>query len=238
MISFDGHNLEDLFFVGEPEYDILPSETEFEDVPGRDGSVPKGHRWGRPSVSFTLVASGTPEERRDKFSVLGAWVNVDGARPLVIPDTPDRYYLASHVGSLNPQRYIGDEAARITFELAEPAAYGRSETIAVPSGGTVDINVGGTYPTHVSIRGTVRRDPLTGLWGLRLDEGKHIQVETGSDDPRAIAVDTELCTCSVAGTACLPTLDSDWLELWPGPHSLRNDLGTGEVAVTWTERWL
>ena len=43
MISFDGHNLEDLFFVGEPEYDILPSETEFEDVPGRDGSVPKGH---------------------------------------------------------------------------------------------------------------------------------------------------------------------------------------------------
>ena len=46
MCIFDGHDLGELFTVGNPEVRFLSSNVVSEHVPGRDGAVITGRTWG------------------------------------------------------------------------------------------------------------------------------------------------------------------------------------------------
>lgn len=238
MILYDGHDLESVMVVGDPEITWHTFSPETVDVPGRDGTVVRDVTLGPASVSMAVAVEGEASERRHRLSILGSWLRVDSARPLVLPDTPDRYYLAVPDGALDMRRAIRGELSRLTFRITEPAAYGKRQNVTVPSGGTAQVVVGGTYPTGMKIEGAVTRNSSSNVWGIRLDEGDFIHIDTGSNSSRAISIDTDSRVAKVSGSVALPTLDSDWLHFDVGKHTLRNDQGAGSVTVSWVERWL
>ncbi|MBQ9002185.1 MAG: phage tail family protein [Eggerthellaceae bacterium] len=238
MILFDGHDLCELLICGDPQLTALNSSVSLAEPPGADGASVLSRTWGRTEVSFTVVAIGNAHDRRDKLSTLGAWLDVDGPRRLVLPDAPERFHMAVPSGAVKLDRLFGGETGKLTFLLADPIAYGDEHSITVPSGGSVTFVVGGTYPTRPVVTANAVRNASSLVWGLRLDEGDYLHIATGSASARAIVADCGERTLSVNGSAAIPTLDSDWLELEPGAHTLRMDNGTGAATVTWRDRWL
>ena len=99
-------------------------------------------------------------------------------------------------------------------------------------------NVDGTYKAAPVITANATRNASSLVWGLRLDEGDYLHIATGSASARPITANCGERTLSVNGSVAIPTLDSDWLELEPGVHTLRMDNGTGAATVTWRDRWL
>lgn len=238
MISFDGHDFDELFIVGNPRMSVLSYAPNYADSQSRDGAAVKGIRKGTASVTFTLVALGSHSEIRDKWSTLGAWLDVDEPRKLVLPDTPDRYYLAVPDGSLDINRAINGESTEITFTVTEPTSYGTVHSVVVPSGGSVTFRVGGTAPARPVITASnATRNQSSLVWGLRLDDGDYVHVATGLASAVQVVADCDARTLSVNGAATIPTIDSDWLVLTPGTHTLRMDNGTGAATVRWRERW-
>lgn len=237
-LVFDGHDFAELFVYGDPQFRILDAKPELRDVDGRSGQAFLGMTYGSAEVSFAAVVEGGPEERRNAFSRLGEWLMVDEPKPLYLPDTPDRYYLAVPSTALDLTRCVLADVTRIAFTLTDPVAYGQVKTATVPSGGSAAINVGGTAPTALSISASAaKRDTTSLVWGVRIDDGEFVHVPTGSNSSRAVVVDGYERTCTVAGAVVLPTLDSDWPILEPGNHVLAMDNGTGAATVTWRERW-
>lgn len=238
-VIFDGHDLSELFDIGDPDISILNSKPNFINSDSMTGVVVLGRRWDASSVSFAIVAHGTASERRNAFSALGVWLNVDKPKKLVLPDTPDRYYMAIPDGPLDLERGILGEKTRVAFSLVDPVAYSAQETtVTVPSGGSVTFDVGGTYPAAPRIQATAVRDSTSLVWGVRLDEGDFVHVATGNAAGRVVVVDCDARTVTLSGNAHIMTLDSDWLELSPGSHTLRMDNGTGAATVKYRERWL
>ncbi len=238
-VIFDGHDLSSLFDIGDPDISILNSKADFANSDSMTGAMVLGRRWDVSSVSFAIVAHGTASARRNAFSTLGSWLNVDAPKKLVLPDTPDRYYMAIPDGSLDLERGILGEKTRIAFKLADPVAYSAQETtVTVPSGGTLTFDVGGTFPAKPRIQATAVRNSSSLVWGVRLDEGDFVHVATGNSAGRVVVVDCDARTVTLSGNAHIMTLDSDWLELSPGSHTLRMDNGTGAATVKFRERWL
>lgn len=238
MLSFNGHDLETLFVCGDPKITILNAEPNTETLESRNGEMFIGARWGVSTVSFSIGIHGTALQRRNAFSQLGAWLTVDEPKQLILPDTPDRYYLAVPDGSLDLERGIGGEISQLTFKLVDPIAYSTTETtITVPSGGSITFNVGGTAATAPTIQATAVRNSSSLVWGLRLDAGDFVHVATGNASGRFVVIDCNARTLTISGNAAITTLDSDWLEFTPGSHTLVMDNGTGAATVKYRERW-
>lgn len=238
-VVFDGHDLGDLFICGEPELSILNATPNIVTTSGKAGAMFAGTSFDTSTVSFQITAIGdNATDRRNAFSTLGMWLNVDEPKRLILPDTPDRYYLAVPDGGVDITRHYDGEVATLTFSLINPVAYGKEIPLTVPSGGSITFNVGGTYKTRPRIQASAVRDSQALVWGLKLDDGAFVHVETGSDSARTVDIDCDERTCIVNSSVSLITLDSNWLELTPGTHTLAMDKGTGAASVTFCERWL
>lgn len=239
MLSFDGHDLETLFVCGDPKITILSAEPNTETLKSRNGEMFIGSRWGASTVAFSIGVHGTALERRNAFSQLGAWLTVDEPKQLILPDTPDRYYLAIPDGSLDLERGIGGEISQLTFKLVDPIAYGATKTATIPYGGSATFVVGGTAPTAPYFDRTLEKpDQTTKQWGLRLDAGDVFILDFGTTANRYIKADFGKRVSYVANSLKLPTLNSDWFELTPGEHTIENHIGTGNSLILyWAERW-
>lgn len=237
-LIFNGHDFATLFVYGDPKITVLNAKPVTREVNGRDGEAFVGLTYGASSVAFTIAAIGGPEERRTALSTLGGWLKVDGPKPLYLPDTPDRYYLAVPDGALDLARCIDGELATVTFMLTDPVAYGDSHTAALASGGTATINVSGTAPTYLNVSAdSATRNSSSLVWGVRVDSQDYVHVATGTSSPCKVEIDSGERVCKVANAVTLPTLDSDWLKLEPGTHTVAMDHGTGAATLSWTARW-
>lgn len=237
-LIYDGHDLELLAMCGNPHFTFAPFDPRIEEMQSADGAKVIGSRVGAASVEFTCAVFGSASERRAKLSTIASWLDVDEPRQLVLPDTPDWYYLAVPSGGFDIEANVNPYIFEIAFTLTDPIAYGALKSATVPSGGSVSITVGGTAAAKPTITGAAAvRNSSSLVWGIRLDEGKFVHVATGSSASRQVVVNCDERTCTVTGAAALPTLDSDWLALVPGTHTLRMDAGTGAATVTWRERW-
>ena len=65
-----------------------------------------------------------------------------------------------------------------------------------------------------------------------------MHVKLSSSSTRRVEIDGTARIAKVSGALDMITLDSVWLELAPGSHTLVMDKGTGSAVVTWRERWL
>lgn len=238
MVTYNGHNLGDLLFIGDPDFSIANSKADTLEVSGKDGETVRGMRFGPSAVSFSAALTGSAADRRNALSQLAMWLDVDKPKALVLPDTPDRYYLAVPDGPLDIQRAMYADLFTLGFKITDPAAYGQEKQLIMRDVTSMNFTVGGTYPTKPEIQGGVTRDATSKIWGVRLDGGDFIHVPLSSDSGRAVKLNCADRTCTVAGAASLPTLDSDWFEFTPGNHTLLMDNGTGTITVSWRERWL
>ncbi|MBQ9058519.1 MAG: phage tail family protein [Atopobiaceae bacterium] len=234
---FDNHNLEDLLVLGSPSFNIINSVPNTIDVSSRDGELVQEVRYGSSSITFQAAVVGTNTEKRNKLSQLAMWLDVDEPKRLVLPDTPDRYYLAIPDGSLEIRRLIDADFFVVTFRITEPAAYGAEQSITIPSGGSTSFSVDGTYKTALKVTCAQATGNANNLWGVRLDNGIVMRCELPISSC-AITLDSESRTCRANNTNTQITLASDWFFASPGTHSIKNDVGSGECVVSWTERWL
>lgn len=238
-MRFDGHDLASMFIVGEPEFSTFVPSHRFEDVSGRDGSVFMGGKLNGGTITVPLtIVDKDMEKRRSTLSNLYMILDVDEPKLLVMPEVPDLAYKAIPQNAVKESRYIDGDTVTVTFQLTEAAAYGNTVTLTVPSGGSVTFNVDGTYPTKPTITANAVRNSSSLVWGLRLDDGDFLHVQTGAAAARSIVLDCENRTLTVQGAVALPTLDSDWFALTPGEHTITMDNGTGAATITYQERWL
>lgn len=237
-LIFDSHDFSTLFSYGDPEITILDAKSDIREISGRNGAAFVGMTYGVATVEFTITALGDAPTRRAAFSTLGQWLMVDEPKALYLPDTPDRYYLAVPDGSLDLTRAIKGEYAQLTFSLVDPVAYGTSKTASLSSGGSASITVNGTAPTYLNVvANSATRNSSSLVWGVRVDGVDFVHVETGSSSSRKVEIYSQDRICKLANALVLPTLDSNWLVLEPGSHTVTMDNGTGAATLSWVERW-
>lgn len=238
--TYDGVNLEDYVEVVAVEMPPIPrASADLREVSGMDGAAYFGNVLEPLEIAVTARLSTDVIDERDiqrEWARLASMLRKDSPRPLKL--TEDRYWNAVFTGQNNLDFTTYSATAQLTFTCPDPISYGVPESVTVPSGGSVEFEVGGTYPTMPRIEVSAVRDTSSGLWGVRLDDGDFLHVATGANAARKVKLDCADRTCIVNGNVALPTLDSDWLVLEPGTHTLANDLGTGAATVTWIERWL
>lgn len=241
-LTYDGHDLSTMFICGDPQMTILNATPNTVDLVGRNGSAFIGMKYGNSTVTFTVVASGTALERRNAFSTLGAWLDVTEPKRLVLPDTPDRYYLAVPSGGVELQRALNGEAAQLVFELVDPVAYGINEnSVFSYNNSSITITVGGTAATDINIRTSTgywsRPDATTGLWGFATESGEFSHLAIGTTGDISGSINSEQRRCTVNANPRTLTLDSVWLRLAPGEHTITRDYGSGRFTVSWHDRW-
>lgn len=218
---------------------LPPMQVEAEEVPGFDGYVVKGAKRMPPEITLRFVMGPTPNYRMmERIRELSALLDVREPKRLEFGEDGGLWCMAMPNGSIEWARHVSSGSVDVPFLVTETAMYGKTRTVTVPSGSSVEFMVGGTYPTKPEIAANAVRDASSTVWGVRLDEGDFIHVATGTGSAAQVSVDCGKRTCKVAGATNLPTLDSDWLEFSPGKHTLRMDNGTGAATVTWIERWL
>lgn len=218
---------------------LPPVSLDLVEVPGLDGAAFAGSNL-KP-MEITVVAR-LATQSIDQRDIQRAWADVAAK---LLSDEPKAlslvsgYYWMAMLDSRSPLSFATYSATcKLKFTCPDPVAYGTSKTATVPSGGSVNVTVGGTWPASPTITATAAvRNSTSLVWGVKVDNGDFLHVATGSASSRAIAADCGKRTLTVASAAALPTLDSDWLVLAPGTHTVTMDQGTGAATVAWVERW-
>lgn len=245
-VTFDGHDLTERFLVTDVSRPWPSLSANVADNPA-GGSFLKGLRREAAEVSMTLYAFGSTSERREAARELASWLDVDGPRELAFGDDGGLVYMAVPRGTDAPKSFADAESASVSFLVPEPVMLGergRAQAYMPMSVTEVDgpvspvVMVGGTAPARMVITSEdASRDPSTGLWGVRLDDGGYARVEIPVPTPSSVTIDCVERTATVNGAPALLTLDSDWLEMSPGRHVIKLDEGHGTADVSWRERW-
>lgn len=237
---FGGIDYADILEIAEIEMPAIPQTApDMRQATCRDGALLASNRL-KPleiKVKARLVTEHTdPRDIQRRWAEVAATMRHAEPEPLSLAD--GIYYLAVLADDSKLEFKTYSAFAELTFLCPDPVAYGDERTITVPSGGSVDFMIGGTYPAKPTIEAAAVRDAESLVWGLRLDGGDYIHIATGSASARDVAIDCGARECAVNHEPSLPTLDSDWLVLEPGTHTIEMDNGTGAATITIRERWL
>lgn len=235
-VTFNGSELTERFVVADLSRRLIPRTVAMEKVGGMDGEVYRGVTLDSMEISMTLTALGDAYDRSNALRSLAQVLNVAEPCPLYISDDNGKHYLAVPTGG-DVDRWLGAERTEVTFVAPEPAMYGYRQGVTVPSGGSANITVYGNTYTRPDISATATRGS-SGLWGLRVDGGDYLRVALPTASATSVLVECDRRNLYVGGNVALPTLDSDWLVLTPGTHTISMDQGTGDCSLTWNERWL
>ena len=162
-------------------------------------------------------------------------------RELALRSHFGEHYMAHLSGMVEGDREggVGIGAITLTFTASDPIRFGSVHEVTVPSGGTVEIDIAGTYPASMSLETqTATRSLSSGVWGIRFDEGHPLHVKLPTGQQSAVSIDCRDASVAINGVTGMITLDSHWPELTPGSHVVRMDQGTGNATMRWQERWI
>lgn len=240
IVTFDGFDLARLVYVEDvrrPLYAGLRVQTET--VPGADGCLVRSTGLDSMEVEVDVrCIRPSKVEMRRVLGELARVLAVDGPCRLTQSDRPGLYDLAVPTGCPSVDEWMGTGGATLTFLLPSPASYGPKRVAAV-SATAAAFQVFGTYRTAPVLScATAVRDSSTGLWGVRLDGGDFLRVALPDGKPHGVEIDCAARAAKVDGANAMVTLDSDWWSLDAGRHRAAVELGTGDVEMTWNERWL
>lgn len=207
------------------------------DIPGRDGQALGNVTYDTVEISMdVIIMGGTHEERSDSMRNLAAILSSREPVKLAFSDDGSKYYMAVPNGG-EIQRYIdADYISAVTFTCPDPAMFGeiKSETMDSDS---ITIEVEGNYPTKPTITCAKATNGDGNVWGVRLDNQDFVHMALSTSDVKA-SIDCENRVAMEGSRHSLITLDSDWLVLDPGEHTITLDQGTGYPTITWQERWV
>lgn len=239
QLVLGGVDLSNEFEIVGVQKPVPSSVADIRTVPGTDGYAFVGADILPQPMQFTLVSKALGyTERRRQVRRLSAILNSKEPVKVAFSEDDGLYYLAVLGDPPKYQEFVKLGAMTVYMQPIHSAMYGAEHLVIVPSGGSVSFIVGGTYPTKPIVTASAVRNGSSLVWGIRLDEGDYLHIATGSSSARSVVADCQNRTLSVQGSAAIPTLDSDWLELEQGEHTLRMDNGTGAATVKWLERWL
>ena len=239
IFEFDGQRLDQLFIASNLKLQLPQPTPYLVTVQGRDGQAVRGAVLGAGSVSVELSKhGGTEDARRAAVSTLWQMMNTDEAKQLRIDSVSGPYYMAIPSGGGDMTFYIEAESIPVQFALVEPARYGATRSATLSGSAAQTITIDGTYATWLKIESTDAVRNVSGLWGVRVDDQKFVCVEVPTSTASAVTIDCGAHLAEINGAAVLVTLQSDWLKLEPGEHTIKIDKGSGTATVTWTEMWL
>lgn len=234
-VVFGGVDLSERFICLVKSRPMPSVDAKLEHVSGSDNYIAMGATFLPEPIVVRLVApsAGRRERRRLARWLGGTLYRREPAR-LSMSSDDGMYCMAVVADRPDLNELVVGGTVDVKFQPMHAALYGETHSATVPSGGSVAIVVGGTYPTMPRISAA----SATGTtWGVRVDGASYLHVPKSSA-AQSVEADCEHRVCLVGGLVTLPTLDSDWLELEPGAHTIANDVGSGAATVTWTERWL
>ena len=237
---FDGVDYSDILEVASVEMPAIPASTpDLRYATGKDGAYFAGNQLNPLTLKIRARIATRRIDPRDIqriWSIAAASMRTDEPRPLSLAEGIYRMAVLVEESPLEFMNYSA--TAELTFLCPDPVAYGEERTVTIPSGSSATIVVGGTYPARPVIAASAGRDSGALVWGIRLDGEDFVHVDTGSASATAVEIDCARRTCRVGTEAAMITLDSDWLALAPGEHTLTMDKGTGDATVRFAERWL
>ena len=237
-VSFDGVVLTDTLKVLSTRGGHSRA-VEAVEVPGRDDLLVRDARKRGPSVTLHFFAQGTAAQLAAARREIGALLSAREPKRLQFGGDGGLYYMAVPDGEPDWSQFVRSGRMDVPFLVPSPAMYGEEKVATVPSGGSVTVEVLGTYPTApTATAASAVRSSSSSVWGLRLDNGIWMHVDTGSSSSRSVVLDCGARRCTVAGSTKLATLDSTWFSFEPGSHTVRMDNGTGAAVLRWQERWL
>lgn len=238
-VRFGEHVISDFFTIVGVQRPPASVGNTFTEVSGMDGGKLTDSKLGQATVKvFVMANDKNIADMREAVRRLCGMIYTDEPKVLALSSDNGRYYKAVLDGEVPFVEHTRSGLFELNFATESPALYGSEKAVTIPSGGSVTIIVGGTYPTYPVIEGSVYGSGTNTLWGLRLDEGDYIRISTGSTAARNVVIDCEDRKSTVSSAIKLPILGSDWLELTPSMHTIRNDVGSGSCVLKWTERWL
>lgn len=238
-VTFNGIRFSDHFDVIDVKRPNATVTSETRTVVGRDGAVLTGSSLGTVTITVTVMLKDPRvHTRRHRMREVWQLLYTDDERPLEFSEDDGLYYMAKLDGDMPVKEHIRSGGIDINFTAFDPVLYGKRNSVVVPSGGSVSFFVDGSYGTYPRIEGNVYgASNANFLWGIRLDGGDYIRMPMGSAAQKHVEIDCATRVCKVASAVTLPTMQSDWLCLEAGTHTLTNDVGTGACTVTWDERW-
>jgi predicted phage tail component-like protein len=238
-VTFNGIKFSDYFDVINVDRPNAAVTSETKTVAGRDGAILVGSTLGTVTITVTVMLKDPlSHTRRARMREVWQLLYTDDARPLEFSEDDGLYYMAKLDGEMPVTEHIRSGGININFTAFDPILYGKRNSVTVPSGSSVSFYVDGSYGTYPTISGSVSGSSQTGnLWGIRLDGGDFIHMPMGNTTQKSVEIDCATRVCKVAGAVTLPTMDSDWLCLRAGQHTIVNDVGSGACTVTWDERW-
>ena len=238
-VTFDGHVLNDLFYVGMVEAEPPAIDVDLRTLDGKDGTAVNGTRLAESAITVPLVVRpGTALTTRQALSFLMGWLDVDGPRTLTLSDDGGLERVAVPSG-VTIDDYEYNDRLTVTFTQVEPCLYGGSSTFAVPSGGSATFEVTGNYVTMPVITAqAAQRDASTEMWSLTFDEGDYVRLKLPTALATTVSIDCKERRVLVGGEVSMLTLESDWPRLAAGTHTVRMDLGTGAATISIRERCL
>lgn len=237
-VIFDGVDLASRFTCLVTSRPMPSLEANTEHVSGADYLIPRGASvLPQPIVVKLVMGVADEAARRDAAHYLGGILYAKEPKRLSLSSDDGLYCMAIVSGQPDMHELVRTGYVYVTFQPMHAALYGTTRTATIPSGGSVTVTVGGNYPTRPRVQApNAIRNTSSGVWGIRLDEGDFIHVPLSATS--RVDADSDTRVCTVNGAITMPTLDSSWLEMAPGTHTLRNDQGSGASTVTWIERWL
>lgn len=239
QVTFNGHNLTDLFYVSDLQDALLPREIGSAKAGGRNGEIFTGVTLSARTIAMVLTVKGdTIDQVQEAGRELAAILAVDEPKRLELSIDGGIYYMALPSSPDVGKRFRHSRRHDVVFHALDPVAFGAEHTATVPSGGSVTVNVGGTYPTMPVVSATAARNGSGGYWRIRKEDGTYLLATVPSGvATAAVVADCEARTLKVNGVVSLLDPEASWLELEPGRHTLTMT-GTGAATVTWRERWV
>lgn len=252
-LTFGGYDLTGRFLVRVDMPAGPSARIDTVQVAGRDGDVVTGAALDAMTVTAhcTLRAATRPrwdEARREVAAALAP----RGERALTLPgeDGLWRYATASPAGALSLP-LEPPASFDVEFCCHDPVAYGELRTVAIPAGSSsVTFEVGGTAPASPTVACAMAgyepsddpEEEPDRLWTLAEPSGDHMSVtlpSIGTDARTRVSVDCGGRVALVNGVVSAITLDSDWLTLAPGAHtlSLMAGVADADVTISFYERW-
>ena len=239
-VVYNGYVLSDFFEVIDVGNPMSGRVNNTKQVSGMDGVLLTGSTMNPVSIPVTFMLSEMDmSERRERLRELAYMIRSKEPTKLQFGRDHGLYYMAVPDGDFPISDHVRSEKVVVTFKAQEPMLYGAERRVTVPSGGTVRVSIGGTYPTGLTITGDVYGDQTAGnVWGVMVDDAEFLRLELGGTSQRHVLVDCDKRYAEIDTAVTLPTMDSDWLRLDAGVHTIENDVGSGSVVVSWHERWL
>lgn len=205
-----------------------------QEIPGRDGVRLLGSRRGPMDIAITFAVWDSSE------SSLLTWLryyqqylSTSVENRLVIGDEPDIYYMAIPQGVTDLER-LDETTARftVTFHVPDGYAHETAQTAGGTASNPCTFSMGGNAGCLVKI--TVEN--AAGSYTFADTNGRFCTV-TCPSTRKQLVIDGPNGIVTHGGSLVMMDLSSDFLQAWPGPNTITEQVGDRPFTVEYYPRW-